>query len=521
MSIIFKIITGVYQQHLIFTSSEINPVIMRGFLSILLFLCISLSGYSQIFSDILRYSQQRPGGTARVVGVGGSFGAMGGDYGGITINPAALGNYWLSEFTFSPSATITGAESSLRGGAANNISDVKGNLSHIGAVFASSPWNKNWETSSITIGFNRVANFNETFEFNGSTEGSIIGRYLEQANGLSPGELDDFETGPAFETGAIFEPDALNNYGSDFDPFTTVVNKEQNVERSGGISELLFGWGGNYKNKLNLGATLGVPIVRFEESKIYEERDPEDNIEVFDALTFSEFVKTSGVGIKLSVGATYKISKSIRVGAAYHTRSYMALKDSFNTISFYSYTLDGVAEAFDASSPQGVFDYGVQSPARAVGSVGYIFRKGKIAGFVNADVEYTNHAGGSFNLTRDDRSGPADAEYEIEINDLVALELSDAISIRLGSEIAMGKWRFRAGTALNQSPFAADEGNFETSFSLGLGMRKDNFYLDLAGRNIRNSFAYIPYLLDNPEEDQTVEVDLNKTEIIFTAGFVF
>lgn len=485
----------------------------------ILFSVIQVSG--QIYSDILRYSQQRPGGTARVVGVGGSFGAMGGDYGGVSINPSALGNYWLSEFTISPGATFTNANTTLLDGPSTNEFDAKVNLANAAIVFASSPMSSNWETSSLTFGYNRLANFNAQFTFEGKTEGSIVGRYLEKANGLSPNELDDFEIGLAYEVGAIYEPDDQNIYLADFNPYTTQVNKEQTVDRKGGINEFVVGWGGNYKRKLNVGATLGVPFINFEESKIYQERDLNDEIETFDALTFSENLRTTGIGIKMSVGATYIINKSLRVGAAYHTRSFMALKDSFNTVSYYAYTFDGEQDAFDSASPQGIFDYGVRTPRKAVGSLGYLFRKSKIAGFVNLDVEYINHSKGSFNLTRSNQSSPADAENEVILNDLVNLELSNSINIRIGSELAMGKWRIRGGAALNQSPFEADNGSFETNISTGLGFRSDNFYIDLAGRAISNTENYIPYLMDNSANDQLVNVDINKLELIMTAGFVF
>jgi len=45
---------------------------------------------AQSLTDAVRYSTLIPGGTARAMGVGGSFGAMGGDFGVLTINPAGI-----------------------------------------------------------------------------------------------------------------------------------------------------------------------------------------------------------------------------------------------------------------------------------------------------------------------------------------------------------------------------------------------------------------------------------------------
>ncbi|MGB3174174.1 MAG: aromatic hydrocarbon degradation protein, partial [Saprospiraceae bacterium] len=45
---------------------------------------------AQNASDILRYSTRQPLGSARYVGVGGSMGAIGADFGAISDNPAGL-----------------------------------------------------------------------------------------------------------------------------------------------------------------------------------------------------------------------------------------------------------------------------------------------------------------------------------------------------------------------------------------------------------------------------------------------
>ena len=70
------------------------------FLTILL---INPSIYSQSYVDnALLFSTNKYGGTARFVGMGGAFGALGGDFSSISINPAGLGVYRSSEFVFSP-----------------------------------------------------------------------------------------------------------------------------------------------------------------------------------------------------------------------------------------------------------------------------------------------------------------------------------------------------------------------------------------------------------------------------------
>jgi hypothetical protein len=62
--------------------------------------CIQASAQNQV--DALRYSQIYPGGTARSTAMGGAFGALGGDFYSASLNPAGLGVYRSSEFTFTP-----------------------------------------------------------------------------------------------------------------------------------------------------------------------------------------------------------------------------------------------------------------------------------------------------------------------------------------------------------------------------------------------------------------------------------
>ena len=74
--------------------------------SIIIFAVIlsSITLKAQVASDALRYSYiPQYGGTARAMGVGGSMGAIGGDFSTLSTNPAGLATYRSGEFIFSPS----------------------------------------------------------------------------------------------------------------------------------------------------------------------------------------------------------------------------------------------------------------------------------------------------------------------------------------------------------------------------------------------------------------------------------
>ena len=56
--------------------------------------------------DALRYSTQNLSGTARFSAMGGAFGSLGGEFSALSSNPAGIGMYQVSEFTFTPSFNL-------------------------------------------------------------------------------------------------------------------------------------------------------------------------------------------------------------------------------------------------------------------------------------------------------------------------------------------------------------------------------------------------------------------------------
>ena len=57
----------------------------------------------QTIADVIRFSYQEPGGTARYSATGGSMGAIGPDLSAVNSIPAGIALYSKSDFYFSPS----------------------------------------------------------------------------------------------------------------------------------------------------------------------------------------------------------------------------------------------------------------------------------------------------------------------------------------------------------------------------------------------------------------------------------
>ena len=80
-------------------------------LIILLTAMTAFSGFGQSAYDAWRFSQNEYEGTARSAAMGNAFTALGGDLGSITINPAGSAVAGYSQFTITPSITISSATS--------------------------------------------------------------------------------------------------------------------------------------------------------------------------------------------------------------------------------------------------------------------------------------------------------------------------------------------------------------------------------------------------------------------------
>lgn len=493
----------------------------KTFLKIALFLALTIGANAQNITDAVRWSVTNPGGTARTLGVGGSFGAMGGDFSVININPAGIGEYRKSEFTFSPSLNFSDSRANFAGSSESLTSENSAfAIDNIGLVFTNRPFPSDWVHSNFAIGFSKVADLNNNYKYVGTTEGSITENFAQRANSRNLDGLDDFYAWPAYQVGAIYDEGEDLNYETDFSP-EEMVRKSQTIDQAGYINELSFAWGGNYQDKFNVGVSVGVPFVSFEETKEYNESDPTNQNPIFNDLSMTEYINTSGFGFNAKLGFIYKPAKSIRLGGAIHTPSYYILEDSYNNAFSYSYVNnDGVNENLTADSPSGSFKYRLNSPWRMVGSAGTIFNLGKVKGFVNADIEYVDYANAEFDFTRYAEDEASERAYTIQQNGVIRDQLGRALTARIGVELAINKLRLRGGFENAGSPYSDDD-NSINSTSFGIGIREDNFFLDAGVRLSSFADGYIPYTLIDPELEPLVERSTETQRVVVTAGFKF
>ena len=484
----------------------------------ILIMSVGSSMFAQTVDDAVRYSFLNYGSSARSIGVGNAFLSLGAELGTASTNPAGIAEFRRSEFAFSLDFLNRDTESIL-GGNATSMNKSTGSINQIAAVFVKRNPSPAWETFNLAIGMNTTNLFHQVFEYSGNTQGTIVDRFTERADGFSPGELDNFEGGLAYDVQLLYDFEDDNFYESDFIDYTGPVMKTQAVERTGSQREIFISVGGNMRNKLSVGATLGIPVVRFEEAKIYQESDPNDDIPFFNSLEFVEFLETTGVGINGKIGIIYKANRNLRLGASVHSPSILFLRDVFYTDVRHDLTTDTQMN-LESNSPESNFKYQLTTPMRLMGGASYIYRAGKLRGFVSAEAEYVSFTQNKFNLTSNsDAAG--DLDFQNELNADIDDVLTSALNLRFGVELGYAAFRLRAGYEKLSNPYAIGSDEINPKYSVGIGLRGNKNYIDLAYQIQDVGTPYVPYLLSDVSREQSVTNNVSNSNLIVTAGFKF
>ncbi len=475
-----------------------------------------LQTYGQTASDALRYSYLPPiTGTARTLGIGGAIGALGADFSAISINPAGIAQYRTSEFIITPGFFHANTEATLRSTGNTNLPAKdrydKVNISNIGVVFATNNDNpeSKWKTSNFAMGYNKIASIGQNIYFDGLSSHSIMNNFQESANlnGLEP-----FSTKLAYDSYGIDFDSISRRYYSDFDNTTGKTFKSQAINRTGNIGELAFNYAANYKNKFYIGFTLGVPLISFSENKIYTESDINNAINYFNSLKYEEKLTTEGAGLNIKAGVIYRASQKLRLGLAYHSPTFYALMDQYNSTFTYNFTSSKGIFNETSKSPDGQYEYKLFTPSKFIGSVGVILGKN---GFISTDIEYTDFGASNFSFEGTNKSP------ERAVNADIQNRFKSTLNIRLGGELAYDVFRFRGGLGISPSPFLGDN-NTNMSYSFGIGIRGKNTFVDFGYRMDKKSQIYKPYnMIDDKTKEALVDEKLSANNFVLTVGFKF
>jgi hypothetical protein len=508
----------------------------RVFLQLLgLLLSGSTGVYSQGFVDnALLFSRTQPGGSARIQAMGGAQISLGGDFSSALSNPAGLGMYNRSEFTFSPGYTFTSIDSEHFGNS-DNGSKNKFTIPGLSYVH-NSPKNKNgFYGGSFGISMTRTNSFNSTMQYSGDDNvSSILDYFIEDVDGIPANNLNyDLPAGLAYDSYLIDDLSALggpnNRYFSALfvndNPDELILKRTGVNESSGAQYQWSLAYGGNFNDKLFFGANLGITTLRYKFKSTYTESDfffalaPSFN--PLDYLELEETIDIQGSGVNLTVGLIYRPLDFLQVGMSVVTPTRYQLIDTYsarlrtqwNNYNYLDSDPPNLLNFFDYQSESPLIsEYSMTTPIKlSLGSAFFISNYGMIS----ADVEFVNYSNAKY------KSTISGISFDPE-NNAIKNIYKNVVNYRIGGEFRYEVLRFRAGYNFQSNPFVddVDEDRSIKTASLGVGFRTKRFFGDLAWLNTKGNSTYSPYQFLDGYRPEVILANTVNT-LMLTLGITF
>lgn len=511
--------------------------------------------------DALRHSQTTLTGTARALGMGGAYSAVGADLTSATLNPAGLGVYRSSAFTLSPSLMINEAQTDYLG------TTERGNARYLGIpnwgfAFNTINYYDNGRTReevqeglksyTFAFGHNQLENYNYNTVVQGAFNpySSISQMFAERAEGTFPDNLG-LREGTAFDL--LIIDTIFGGGGTRYFPAAQFgqVGQSLQIEESGRRNEWFVALAGNFSDKLYIGATVGIQALRYEQNFDFIERDVNNLYQFYDPfedngfpteiptdeIRFSETFTTRGTGINGKIGLIFRPTDELRLGISAQTPTYLNLTDEFNFGLVHALTIDstqGPVEYFPDPAPTpGRYEYNLLTPFRVTAGGMYLIQK---LGFVSMDVEYVDFTTARLSSATSSISDPAYYAFTDE-NRAIQDQFRPAVNVRLGGEFRYNVARFRVGFAQYGTPIGASAQEYldwqsleeirridggRRFFTFGAGVRQPNFYLDVSLVNQVQETKTSPYTFSDPSLFQPTAVSRRMSNAITTSlGFIF
>lgn len=470
---------------------------MKKIVILAISLISSVSLFSQGMMDAYKMGGTEILGTARSMGMAGSFGALGGDASSLSLNPAGLGIYRSNEFVISPMLRSSSVEANWNG---LKTDENKTRLSMPNAaIMLSFRTGKEHGLANFNIGFalNRLANFDRKVTARGNGLRTSITDYMayktNSTNNWYGASMDDLLSDDAYSNGSnwmsalaagsgmIVEDENVNDFYSSSLPAGALVNSRLGMREKGWIDEYAIAAALNFENILYAGLTLGIQDLRYSLSSLYSETLSEGN------LSLGNYLETNGTGWNLKLGVIVRPVSFMRFGIAYHTPTFYKMEDYYyadaaTDLSFFE-------KAYSDATPEGVYSYDMRTPGHFLFSYALVFGK---YGSLNLDYDLANYAKMKYD------ENDYDTSFD-ETNDLIKSSFKNSHTVRLGLEFRLKPTlSLRLGCATTTPAVEAevkDElvevmtpsilphytiDNGRNYYTMGLGYRFKAFFVDLA-----------------------------------------
>lgn len=516
---------------------------MRSVLG-LLTLCFGVvsSLFAQNEFDALRYSTIGSGGTARTMGMAGSFSAIGADGSAAMTNPAGIATFRRSEFNIGAQFQNTIYNADYLG---ENLRETRlnFNLPSIHYIKADVQYDATGKPrkkglSAVCYGFhvNRLATFGGTMAFQGNNrKSSVTDFFAEVANNervlpnqLPLGSLPSL----AFDAWVIdYDRGGLGRYTSAYKDSIRNSDQTGEIVSRGAIYEYQGTVGLNFSNKVMLGLGLLYSSLRYSEDLSMLEQDRRkvdiNDISTLDlaSLDYQSKFTDRGGAWAARVGVIVRPTEQLRLAASVHTPR------TYTVNSEYGYSIapkgdpgsigDWTAQYND---PLNTYKYKITTPSRFNAGIGFVIQKTML---INADFEFYNY--GSARLRADDVF-----TFNAE-NSAIRRNYRNVTNVRIGAEWNVPNpenkdqaYRFRAGFGVLPSPYNTTVAGLNpelkkanTVLGCGFGLRDKDYYFDFALSSQSAAGFYTPYPITDPKfasEDNELTYKRNRVFLTFTLG---
>ncbi|KIA88447.1 OmpP1/FadL family transporter [Kaistella jeonii] len=405
----------------------------------------SAQDVSTIRNTVEVYSNSALNGSSKYNAMAGSMGALGGDVSVLNSNPAGIAVSIASEisgtlFIENNKNTTTYAGKTL------NYKVNKTNLGNTGGIAAfqlnsSSPW----KFVNVAVNYS-----NQSLEDYSETPGNS--NLVYDIKDISGVVIDNL----------AFAGHAYNRYGN--------------------LSKMSVGVGGNYDNRIYVGAGLNFHSAAFDQYDTAAFTDKTNNTDVYNKQ-YTPFSETSN-GFSATVGIIGKINHQFRLGAALETPTWWSIERVYSEYG-NSTTGDGTYRE----------SRNLSTPLKATLSAAFVANKN-----FAINVDY------SLGLTKAKYKveGPA----ETELNQLISNNTKNLSEVKVGAEYRISDFRLRGGYAFASSPFdtmkinsVPDNGGSanvgydnlfvgkRNTIGAGIGYDFKSFYIDAAYQNVTSEYS--------------------------------
>ena len=495
------------------------------------FLCLNLDLNAQIlpgafgyYQDVLRFSQNQQIGSARFSALGGSGSVLGGDISSAFLNPAGLGFYNRSQFVLTP--TLGNIRSNnLFFDETSNSETTRFGFANGGIVIN---FNKedlvpgSWRGGSLAITYNQVNDFKQNIGYSGQNNtSSIIDAMLDRADGFFPEELGGIELigYDHFLINPI--PGAEDVYASFVEGFP---RQSEVITRSGQIDQINVAFGGNFDDKIYIGAGVGFSSADYTQLRLFRENFNGNTLRDF---SIDERLDISGSGVNANLGVIFRPTQFFRIGASVTTPTWYNFSEESDAIYLSRYNGYDVANflddngnrliledttLIDLQTASDVFfsDYDLRTPFRFNTGVAFFLGKN---GFITADVEHLNY--GDAHVNSMDFSAESD-------NRTIENIYQSVTNIRLGAEYRYDVFRLRMGYAsigdpTNDSLDGIDRSRQIISGGFGINMGQYFFDMSYSRTSFDDSFTSYTFvdgtgpssLIDSRQSNIRLSIGLN------------